>query len=286
MNKYYLQIIGAVLLFVGCVAGGYFLSDVVKDAVVHTGKTTGGGGGGGSVKPDSTPKVTPPQSDSITVQQLPEVTPPQTDSIPAQQPTVESLPKPEQPQTPAPQPAPQPDPAVSSIPVIKHIWFPKFETWPKKDPARVGYKVVVTATVKSKDKLKYELKSNDDKWSYSSNSGTFAEVYPTSDGKYILTVTNTVTGDRAERVVNGLVKHRKYTATDIETQLSSGALESMFYFYFAPNVKFKCLGMAIPANATPETLNALIGVAGMFTIDVKDETLQYDEWNRITSFDI
>ena len=175
---------------------------------------------------------------------------------------------------------------VSATPVIKSVWFPPFKDWHSGKPERIGYKVVVTASTESNDKLKYEMMSNDGKWKYSSASGTFPEVYPTEDGLYTLVVTNTRTQEQVTQDVRGLVKRNKLSAASIEQQLRNGSLDKKFYFYFVPNVKFRCLGSGIPANSTPATLNALVGVAGMYDIDVKDMSLQYDEWNRITSFDI
>ena len=304
MNKYYLHIVGAILLFIGCAAGGFFLSDVInldsesEDAVtVGPGADTGTGPAadegagvstgsgkitdvvtvtdGGEIKGEDTDTttnagtgedvniVTGNDGNTNIVAVTDEGTNTGTDDV----------------TTPEP-------PVVSATPVIKSVWFPPFKDWHSGKPERIGYKVVVTASTESNDKLKYEMMSNDGKWKYSSASGTFPEVYPTEDGLYTLVVTNTRTQEQVTQDVRGLVKRNKLSAASIEQQLRNGSLDKKFYFYFVPKVKFRCLGSGIPADSTPATLNALVGVAGMYDIDVKDESLQYDEWNRITSFDI
>ena len=200
-------------------------------------------------------------------------------------------PQPEPQPTSEPEPEPTPEPqlpvvAGATTPKIASVWFPPFKDWSPKNPKRIGYKVDVYAKVESKDPLKYKMESKDGKWSYVSTTGKFPEVYPTDDGEYTLTVTNTATGDKVEQSVKGLVKHGKLSAQSIEKQLQSGSLDRLFYFYFVPNVKIKCSGSVAGSNA-PKTLSALASVASMYdTIDVKDATLEYDEWNRITSFEI
>ena len=347
MNKYYLQIVGAILLFIGCAAGGFFLSDVINlDStdggsceVVNPlpgggGETTIGGdsNNGGGIVVDNPEVPESPKypilnvsSNELVVSHEASV---QTFTYDVENPMIgvsvavsantdwittsvneaivtvniaENVAAEEREgaitvayegaesktvivkQEAKPQETPV---ELKTTPEIKSVWFPKFEKWPKKDPAKIGYRVIVTASVGSGDKLKYEMKSDDGKWEYTSTTGAFQDVYPTEDGTYTLTVTNINTNESVDRVVKGLVKRKKYTAEDIERQFRHGTLDSHFYFYFAPDVQFKCSGMAIPAESTPQTLNALVSVAGSFDIDVKDDTLQYDEWNRITSFEI
>lgn len=300
MTKYYLQITSVVLLFIGCAVGGYFLADV---AGLGTSTGKGGSTGGGSANGVSTDRVAIVGGPKEAVQDVVKVPTTKNVETPVK---VPSTTKDDVVETPVKEPSTTKDNVVetpvkvsstttddvketsakATTPVIKHVWYPPFKDWHSGKPGRIGYKVVVTALVESQDKLKYEMMSNDGKWKYSSTSGTFPEVYPTEDGLYTLVVTNTRTQEPVKQDVKGLVKRPKLGAASIEKQLREGALDKKFYFYFTPNVKFRCLGSGVPAGSTPKTLNALVGVAGMYDIDVKDESLQYDEWNRITSFDI
>ncbi len=177
---------------------------------------------------------------------------------------------------------------ISSQPMIESVEFPPFDYWniPKNGHTKIGYKVTVKAKTESGDNLKYEIRTSSGK-QYTSTNGEFADVYPTDDGKFTVVVTNIRTGEQAQCEKSGLVKNPKLTASQIEKQLTEGINNRMFYFYFATNLQFKCYGSAITEDNIPKNLNALIEIAGMgFTVDVKDSTIKYNEWNRITYFEI
>ncbi len=178
--------------------------------------------------------------------------------------------------------------AASSQPMIESVEFPPFDYWniPKNGHTKIGYKVTIKAKTESGDNLKYEIRTSSGK-QYTSTNGVFADVYPTDDGKFTVVVTNVRTGEQAQCEKSGLVKNPKLTASQIEKQLTEGINNRMFYFYFATNLQFKCYGSAITEDNIPKNLNALIEIAGMgFTVDVKDSTIKYNEWNRITYFEI
>lgn len=179
-------------------------------------------------------------------------------------------------------------PKVASQPQIESVEFPSFENWkvPISGKTKIGYRVAVRAKTESGDGLKYDITTSSGK-QYSSTNGVFDDVYPTDDGKFTVVVTNTRTGEQAQCEKSGLEKNRKLTASQMESQLKNN-LSRMFYFYFDADVKFKCYGTAITEDSVPDTLNDVVVIAAMgeLSIDVKDATIKYNEWNRITYFEI
>ncbi len=263
MAKFYIKIASIVLLFAGCVAAGYFI-------VPATPTNTEIGGGGEPTVPEP---IDPPIQDTTDVV----VVVPDTLSLP-----------PVRPPQPDPQPDPQPvevEPAVSSKPEITNVWIRPLEQTPASHANKIGKSIAVTAKTESGDQLRYEITTSSGR-KYSSATGKFADVYPTDDGKFTIVVTNTRTGEKAECEKGGLLKNLKLTVVQVESQLN-GSLGKYFYFYFDKNVKFKCTGSAVSAENMPTTLNALLQVTGMgYSADVKDNTIEYNEWNRITYFEV
>ena len=271
MSKYYIQIVLAVVVFVGCAAAGYFLTP--EDILSKSGRSRGN-----VVVATSAPtQYENPQQQEPVVEPAvvePETTPNQpvvdeSDVVSSGPATIE----------------PEPLVGESDVPEIVKVDFPKFDQKHPKSKT-VGYRVTVTAKSATGAALKYNMQSKDGKYSYDSTNGVFKDVYPTEDGVYTLVVTNTNTKETASREVSGLVKQPKRNAVWLEKQLTNN-VGTLFYLNFAPNLKFKCYGSAIPEGDAPKTLNRLVQVAGMgFSVDVKDSTLKHDEWNRIVYFEV
>lgn len=270
MSKYYIQIVLAVLLFAGSAVAGYFLipEDIFgkvsrRDEVVAVAQP--------KPEPYEVSQPQPPVTEPIEAAPQPAVVP----SEPIVEETVVEKPIVEETVV-----------EVSDVPEIVKVYFPKFEEWSTHNPKRIGYKVTVTAKSSTGATLKYELQSKEGKYSYTSNDGVFREVYPTDDGVYTLVVTNTQTNENATQEVKGLVKRPMRSAAWLERQLTIN-IGNRFYLNFAPNVKFKCYGAAIQDDSAPTTLNGLCNIAGMgYSVDVKDSTMKYDEWNRIVYFEV
>lgn len=266
MAKFYIKIASIILLFVGCAVAGFF---IMPGSEAETGV---GGPVIVTTNEDNDDKevITPNPGEEIDEEEKADKAE-QEDEPPIDLPVVE--------------PAPE---MVSSQPEIESVEFPPFHYWKvtKSNHHKIGYKVTVKAKTESEDILQYDIITSSGN-KYSSANGVFADVYPTNDGKFTVVVTNTRTGEQAKMEKGGLVKNPKLTAQKMETQLSNGVSDRMFYFYFASDVKFRCYGSAISAGSTPKTLQELVNIASMgWAIDVKDATVKYNEWNRITYFEI
>lgn len=279
MAKFYIKIASIILLFAGSVIAGYYIMPNMKQ--IQNSKEEPAASEGASISTMSEgeliAEVTDPDAKPVSESDNePTTEDPASPTIDTD--TIATTPAVEIEQT----------PEVASQPQIESVEFPPFEYWkiPKNGHTKIGYRVTVTAKVESGDSLKYEITTSSGK-QYTSTNGVFADVYPTDDGKFTVVVTNTRTGEQTQCEKNGLVKNPKLTAKQIESQLAEGNLSRMFYFYFATNLKFKCYGSAISEDTVPKTLSELVNIASMgFTVDVKDATIQYNEWNRITYFEI
>lgn len=272
MTKFYIKITLIVLLFAGCITAGYF---IMPESLIKVDK----GIGGGSVAVITENEVSNIPSEAGRNSEL-EIEEIQPDTLSSKRDSLETeLPS-------LPKDTLSSQGALSSQPRITHVWVRPLKETPARESHKIGKKVVITAKTESNDPLKYKIVTSAGK-EYTSANGVFGDVLPTDDGKFTVIVTNPRTGHEDIKECNKLNKNNRLPAKNIEQQLSSGILDKHFYFYFMKEVKFRCFGTAIPEGDEPKTLSELVNVASMgYTIDVKDNTIKYNEWNRITYFEI
>lgn len=265
------KIILAVVTFVVCAALGYLVvpSKKTKSDVTITGVNGGSDGSGGG--PSQTPNddeesesdeeiVNNPQ-DSVEIAV-------DADSVKVDIPS-------------------EPETAPVNLDAVPEIKSVAVEQRNSKNYKKIGLAFTAKAVVASGDKLRYELyEIGETTAKYTSDNGSFKEVYPVDGGKYLLKVVNTKTGDFAERQVAGFDKIDKYTPAKLQEQLNSETTERLFYFHFDEGkLKFGCEG--IDSSEVPTSLNALLSsrVANGWVLTVVG-TPQYDKYNRITYFKV
>lgn len=283
MAKFYIKIASIILLFVGSVIAGFCIMPNMEQVLSSKEEPAASKGAGSSSMSDGELIAEVAESDVKSVSKSesesenePTTADPASPTVDAD--TVATTPAVEIEQT----------PKVASQPQIESVEFPSFKNWkvPISGKTKIGYKVTVRAKTESGDGLKYDITTSSGK-QYSSTDGVFDDVYPTNDGKFTVVVTNTRTGEQAQCEKSGLEKNRKLTASQMESQLKNN-LSRMFYFYFDADVKFKCYGTAITEDSVLDKLHDVVEAAcmGGLSIDVKDATIKYNEWNRITYFEI
>ena len=285
MAKFYIKIASLILLFVGSVIAGFCIMPNMEQVLSSKEESAASKGAGSSSMSDGELIAEVTESDVKSVSES------EAEAESENEPTTEDPASPTvDADTVATTPAVEIEQTskVASQPQIESVEFPPFEYWkvPISGKTKIGYRVTVRAKTESGDGLKYDITTSSGK-QYSSTNGVFDDVYPTNDGKFTVVVTNTRTGEQAQCEKSGLVKNPKLTASQMESQLTNN-LSRMFYFYFAADVKFKCYGAAITEDSVPDTLHDVVEAASMggLSIDVKDATIKYNEWNRITYFEI
>ncbi len=261
------KIILIAVVFVACAAIGYMVMPSKKSDITTT--VTGGGDGGGVGMTGPTPQ--------------PPITPPGTGSEPPVEVQPDSDSEPDSDQESEPEPEPEPANA-DAVPEIKSVVVGQRNS---NNYKKIGVPFSIKATVASGDPLVYELyEIGGTTAKYTSNNGSFAEVYPVDGGKYLLKVVNKKTGDFAERQVAGFDKIKKYSSADLQAQLNVETTERLFYFHFdTDNLKFDCEG--VDPSEKPTSLNALLSsrsANGWGYVVVG--TPQYDKYNRITYFKV
>lgn len=282
------KIILAVVTFVACAALGYLVvpSNNPKSNTTQIdgndggdnkpGGTPGFNGGGGQNGGEQVPNEgNDENSDKTTTDGDDSVDEPKTDSV-------EIVNDPKEPEQ--VDPLPEPVQSVETTPEIKSVVV---EQRNSKNYKKIGLAFTAKAVVASGDKLRYELyEIGETTAKYTSDNGSFKEVYPVDGGKYLLKVVNAKTGDFAERQVSGFNKIDKYTSAKLQEQLNSETIERLFYFHFdEEKLKFGCEG--IDSSEVPTSLNALLSsrVANGWVLTVVG-TPQYDKYNRITYFKV
>lgn len=155
------------------------------------------------------------------------------------------------------------------------------------DYKKIGFNFTAKASVENKAPLKYELYEAGSKVAkYSSNNGNFSDVYPNNSGAYTLRVTNQNTGDYAERQVKGFNKLPKWSAAQLQKELTQTNASRLFFCHFDHDVlTFKCNG--IDASFVPTSISELtMNISAMqWQVEVVGE-IKYDEFNRITYFEL
>ena len=176
-----------------------------------------------------------------------------------------------------------------NIPVIASA---KVQALQSKNYKKIGRVFNVSATVASGDVLEYRLYSKDNTNTvlYTSANGTFNDVLPVNDGKYLLRVVNTRTNDYAEQIVGGFNKISKWNAQTLESQLNAPmigtAQDKMFYFHFDID-HLEIIWEGDTPSQAPTDLDALMAAAPAngWTYKIIG-TPKYDQYNRIVSFQI
>lgn len=173
--------------------------------------------------------------------------------------------------------------SVETTPEIKSVSVGQRDS---KNYKKIGLAFIAKAVVASGDKLRYELyEIGETTAKYTSDNGSFKEVYPVDGGKYLLKVVNAKTGDFAERQVSGFNKIDKYTSAKLQDVLN-GEYDKHFYFHFdTEKLRFDCEG--IDSSIVPTSLNALLSDrSGHGWTYVVVGTPLYDKYNRITYFKV
>lgn len=270
------KIILAVVTFVACAALGYLVvpSNNPKSNTVEIDET---GTDDGNNKPGGEPvpnEGNDENSDKTTTDGDDSVDEPKTDSV-------EIVNDPKEPEQ--VDPLPEPVQSVETTPEIKSVVVGQRDS---RNYKKIGLAFIAKAVVASGDKLRYELyEIGETTAKYTSDNGSFKEVYPVDGGKYLLKVVNAKTGDFAERQVSGFNKIDKYTSAKLQDVLN-GEYDKHFYFHFdTEKLRFDCEG--IDSSIVPTSLNALLSDrSGHGWTYVVVGTPLYDKYNRITYFKV
>ena len=320
------KLIGMIAVALSCAAIGYVIPlENVIEKPSSTVVAPGGGGGGGYVaatptapKPKKARKATdkikiespsneeaPAAVEEPVVMEQTEEAPvvdeqPRVIPLPKEQPAEEQLAENQAPKFPAvEQPAEQP--AVEQQPVEAPVEEPTVEevdATPKiarvvvaeRDSRRykmVGVKVTASAKCDTGDAVTYKL--TDGEATYTSSNGVFKEVKPNNSGKFTLVVTNTKTGQTAEKVVTNanLKKLKRMTAAELAEELNSLQQSRLFMLHFDhDNLKINYTdetGMATADSVSG--INALVAEKNaQGWLLVVEDNIRYDDYNRIVSF--
>lgn len=277
------KIILIIATFVACAVLGYFVmpsKDSNPDSNIAQISGGGGGGGGniGGVRNPAAGRTDSANSANEEAERNDAATD-DTDAEPVAEQTAEPDGKAGE-ETPAGKPVPN----VETTPEIKSTIVAQRSS---KNYKKIGVAFTVRAVVASNDPLVYELyEIGGTTAKYTSNNGSFPNVYPVAGGKYLLKVVNRNTGDASEREVAGFDKIKKYTVAELQEQLNTDSQERLFYCHFdTDHLKFDCEG--VDPSEKPVSLNALSSSrsANGWVLTVVGSP-KYDKYNRITYFKV
>lgn len=272
------KIILIVVIFVACAVLGYFvMPSKDSNSDNNVAQISGGGGGGGNIGCVRNPAV---RTDSTNQEAE------RNDTVKDDADTEPVAEQPAEPDGKAGEetPAGKPVPNVETTPEIKSAIVAQRSS---KQYKKIGVSFTVKAVVASNDPLLYELyEIGGTTAKYTSNNGSFPNVYPVDGGKYLLKVMNRNTGDTVEREVAGFDKIKKYTVAELQEQLNTDSQERLFYCHFdTDRLKFDCEGL--DPSEVPASLNALSSSrsANGWVLTVVGSP-KYDKYNRITYFKV
>ncbi len=298
-KKDYINIAGIVLTFVACTGtgfGGAYLARMPRTTTMIASIVDGGNAGGGTVddgksapQTERTPQ-TPALNEPLTTPETPggdgNHTSAPSDSLnngsgtsmPSGTPDAVAEESVDDAATREPDPD---DVCTPDLPMIAKVSGPAM--YPTTSPERIGYQLAVTFTqgvrVRGADLL------HDGQVKYSSAKGTFNDVMPVNDAKYILRVI-AADGTLEEREVSGFRLMPKWTAGFIAEQLNAPAQDKQFYRHFTSDLKLSFEGISDAGNIPVSLSSFFTSMSAMGWRVTSVKGLEYDRYNRIKSITI